>query len=103
MYCTLTCFFFFHRPEQIDKGPFLAVETTCGITFTFGGLCIDPMTASVLSAKAERASIEGLYAAGECTGGLFYHNYPGGSGLTSGTVFGRKAGRSAALAALEKQ
>lgn len=94
---------FFHRPEQIDKSPFLAVETTCGITFTFGGLCIDQMTASVLSAKDERASIEGLYAAGECTGGLFYHNYAGGSGLTSGTVFGRKAGRSAALAALEKE
>jgi succinate dehydrogenase/fumarate reductase flavoprotein subunit len=35
--------------------------------------------------------MEGLYAAG----GLFYHNYPGGSGLTSGTVFGRRAGAAA--------
>jgi tricarballylate dehydrogenase len=40
--------------------------------------------------------IEGLYAAGELVGGLFYHNYPGGSGLTSGAVFGRRAGTSAA-------
>jgi tricarballylate dehydrogenase len=41
--------------------------------------------------------IPGLFAAGELVGGLFYHNYPGGTGLTSGAVFGRIAGRSAAL------
>jgi tricarballylate dehydrogenase len=29
-------------------------------------------------------------------GGLFHHNYPGGSGLMSGAVFGRIAGASAA-------
>jgi tricarballylate dehydrogenase len=29
-------------------------------------------------------------------GGLFYHNYPGGSGLMAGAVFGRRAGASAA-------
>ena len=29
-------------------------------------------------------------------GGLFYHSYPGGSGLSSGMVFGRLAGTSAA-------
>ena len=39
--------------------------------------------------------IPGLHAAGELVGGLFYHNYPGGSGLTAGSVFGRRAGRSA--------
>ena len=33
--------------------------------------------------------IPGLYAAGELVGGLFYFNYPGGSGLMSGAVFGR--------------
>jgi tricarballylate dehydrogenase len=38
----------------------------------------------------------GLYAAGEMVGGLFYSNYPGGSGLISGSVFGRLAGTSAA-------
>ncbi|HUC50877.1 MAG TPA: tricarballylate dehydrogenase, partial [Xanthobacteraceae bacterium] len=31
-------------------------------------------------------------------GGLFYFNYPGGSGLMSGTVFGRIAGTSAGRA-----
>lgn len=29
-------------------------------------------------------------------GGIFYNNYPGGSGLTSGAVFGRKTGISVA-------
>jgi tricarballylate dehydrogenase len=37
-----------------------------------------------------------LFAAGEVVGGLFYFNYPGGTGLTSGAVFGRLAGRHAA-------
>ena len=40
--------------------------------------------------------ITGLYAAGELVGGLFYGNYPGGSGLSAGAVFGRLAGSSAA-------
>jgi len=43
--------------------------------------------------------IPGLYAAGEMVGGLFYFNYPGGSGLMSGAVFGRIAGSSAGRAA----
>ena len=38
----------------------------------------------------------GLRAAGELVGGLFFHNYPGGTGLTAGMVFGRRAGYSAA-------
>ena len=39
--------------------------------------------------------ISGLYAAGELIGGLFYFNYPGGTGLMSGAVFGRISGSSA--------
>ena len=38
----------------------------------------------------------GLFAAGEITGGSFFNNYPGGSGLMKGAVFGRLAGTSAA-------
>jgi tricarballylate dehydrogenase len=30
---------------------------------------------------------------------LFYFNYAGGTGLMSGAVFGRQAGKSAAMAA----
>jgi tricarballylate dehydrogenase len=29
-------------------------------------------------------------------GGLFYHNYPGGTGLMAGAVFGKTAGDSVA-------
>lgn len=79
----------------IDLGPFLAVKVACGITFTFGGLSIDPDTAGVLSRETD-APIKGLFCTGEMVGGLYYNNYPGGSGLTAGTVFGRKAGREAA-------
>jgi tricarballylate dehydrogenase len=41
--------------------------------------------------------IPGLYAAGDLVGGLFYHNYPGGTGLMAGAVFGKTAGASADL------
>ena len=43
--------------------------------------------------------IPGLYTAGEMVGGLFYFNYPSGTGLVSGAVFGRIAGTSAGKAA----
>jgi tricarballylate dehydrogenase len=71
---------------------------TCGITFTFGGIRIAAKSAQVLD--IENVPIPGLYAAGELVGGLFYHNYAGGTGLMSGAVFGRTAGRAAAEAAL---
>ncbi len=77
---------------SLDTPPFLAFAVTCGITFTFGGVKVDS-GARVLD-RADRP-IPGLHAAGESVGGLFYSNYPGGSGLTSGAVFGRRAGASA--------
>jgi tricarballylate dehydrogenase len=79
--------------NRLDQPPFEAYAVTCGITFTFGGLKID-RRARVLDQDQE--PIGGLFAAGEMVGGLFYHNYPGGSGLTAGAVFGRIAGTSAA-------
>ncbi|KAF2235836.1 FAD/NAD(P)-binding domain-containing protein [Viridothelium virens] len=79
----------------IEEPPFLAVKVGSGVTFTFGGLAIDPKTAKVKSAVSGKP-IEGLYCAGEMVGGLFFGNYPGGSGLTAGGVFGRRAGKSAA-------
>lgn len=78
--------------NRLDSPPFEAYGVTCGITFTFGGLQIDAES-YVLNEQGEQ--IEGLYAAGEIVGGLYFHNYPGGSGLMSGAVFGRKAGISA--------
>jgi precorrin 3B synthase CobZ len=81
----------------IDKPPFLAVVVTCGVTFTFGGLKVQAETTAVIS-SAMGKEVPGLYAVGEMMGGLFYENYPGGSGLTSGAVFGRRAGIAAARA-----
>jgi tricarballylate dehydrogenase len=77
----------------INEPPFEAYVTTTGITFTFGGLRIDARGA--VQDLSDR-SIPGLFAAGELVGGLFYENYPGGSGLMAGTVFGKLAGESAA-------
>ena len=85
--------------RPLDTPPFLAFAVTCGITFTFGGVRIDA-GARVLD-RANRP-IPGLHAAGELVGGIFYHNYPGGSGLSSGMVFGRHAGATAARFALAR-
>ncbi|KAF2168682.1 hypothetical protein M409DRAFT_65547 [Zasmidium cellare ATCC 36951] len=77
----------------LSQGPFVAYAVTCGITFTYGGIATDT-SARVLN--NEGRFMPGLWAIGEIAGGLFYHNYPGGAGLTKGTVFGRIAGREAA-------
>ena len=82
--------------NTLDTAPFEAYAVTCGITFTFGGLRITT-DAQVLS--TDGLPIPGLYAAGELVGGIFYFNYPGGTGLTNGAVFGKIAGASAAKAA----
>ena len=77
----------------IDTPPFEAYAVTCGITFSFGGLKINS-DAQVIS--SDGAPIPGLFAAGELVGGIFWFNYPGGTGLTNGSVFGRIAGGNAA-------
>lgn len=89
--------------NPLDTPPFEAYATTCGITFTFGGLRIDRESGQVLDLNLHR--IPGLYACGEMVGGLFYFNYASGTGLVSGAVFGRIAGAGAGKAAkvTEKQ
>jgi len=83
--------------QPLDTPPYDAYATTCGITFTFGGLRIDKDNGQVLNVHFH--PIPGLYTAGEMVGGLFYFNYPSGTGLVSGAVFGRLAGAGAATAA----
>jgi tricarballylate dehydrogenase len=82
--------------NRIETGPFEAYAVTCGITFTFGGIRITPQGQVI---DTDHKPIPGLYAAGEIVGGIFYFNYPGGAGLTAGSVFGRRSGTAAALAA----
>jgi tricarballylate dehydrogenase len=80
--------------QSIDTPPFRAYPVTGGITFTYGGVKVS-QEAAVLNDTSSK--IEGLFACGEMVGGVFLNGYPGGSGLTSGAVFGRIAGQSAAF------
>ena len=79
--------------QKIDEGPFKAYPVTGGITFTYGGVEVDD-NGNVVGESGE--PIDGLFACGEMVGGVFFNGYPGGSGLTSGAVFGRRAGLGAA-------
>jgi tricarballylate dehydrogenase len=82
--------------NRLDQPPYEAYAVTCGITFTFGGLRIDTEGRVI---DMEGQVIPGLFAAGELVGGIFYFNYPGGTGLASGAVFGRLAGTNAGKSA----
>ena len=79
--------------NTLDTPPFRAYPVTGGITFTYGGAKVNKK-GEVLNQNNE--PIAGLFACGEMVGGVFFYGYPGGSGLTSGTIFGRYAGASAA-------
>ena len=79
--------------QTLDKGPFRAFPVTGGITFTYGGVKVDDQGRVI---GTDGAPISGLFACGEMVGGVFFAGYPGGSGLTSGAVFGRRAGYGAA-------
>ena len=85
--------------NRLDAAPFQAFQITCGITFTFGGLRATPDSQVV---DTEGEPMPGLFCAGELLGNLFWFNYPGGTGLTSGAVFGRRAGLGAAAAAKQR-
>lgn len=79
--------------QAFDTPPYKAYPVTGGITFTYGGLKISDQGAVL---REGGTPIAGLYACGEMVGGVFFEGYPGGSGLTSGAVFGRVAGQGAA-------
>jgi tricarballylate dehydrogenase len=87
------------RPEKtnwaipIETPPYRAYAVTGGITFTFGGVRVSA-DAEVLDGVDR--PIPGLFATGEVMGGLFFTNYPLGTGLTRGAVFGKLAGERAA-------
>lgn len=79
--------------RALTDGPFVAYQVTCGITFTFGGLRAS-VDARVID--GDGVPTPNMFVCGEMLGGLFYKNYPGGTGLTAGSVFGRIAGVEAA-------
>ena len=82
------------KPRPIDTPPFYAIPICAGITNTFGGIAIDGHGRVRGSGGS---TIDGLYAAGGCTGGL----EGGGAlgyvgGLIKACVFGLRAGEDAA-------
>ena len=81
----------------IVEPPFEAYIVRCGITFTFGGLKVEPKTGQVQ--HVAQRPIPGLFAAGEIVGGLFHGSYASGSGMMAGANWGRISGTSAAKAA----
>ena len=78
---------------KLEVPPFYADSATGGITFTFGGLKVDEQARVI---GTDWRPIHGLLACGEMIGGLFYDNYPAGTGLVSGATFGSIAGCTAA-------
>ena len=80
----------------LDKPPYIAIPVTGGITFTFGGLKCDTR-ARVIDTRGQ--VMDGLYAAGETMGEIFYYNYPGASSVIRGCVYGRIAAGDAAARA----
>lgn len=79
--------------DPIQMPPFFAFSVAGGITFTYGGIKINT-NAEVLDQDDQ--PIQGLYAAGEMTGGFFMDSYPANAGLARGAVTGYLAGKSAA-------
>ncbi|MFU8865626.1 MAG: FAD-dependent oxidoreductase [Rhodobacterales bacterium] len=79
--------------SRIETPPFYAFSPLVpGITLTFGGVMIDDQARAL---EADGRVISGLYAAGECGGAAFFHDYIGGGALTNALVMGRIAGRGA--------
>ena len=79
--------------NPLDTAPFYAIKVTAGIHHTMGGLTINPQT-QVLA--GDGTVIDGLYAAGEVTGGVHGGNRLGGNAVADFVVFGRIAGEQAA-------
>lgn len=69
--------------EPMEIGP------TCH--YVMGGVEVDPDT--------ELSGVEGLYAVGECSGGMHGSNRLGGNSLSDLIVFGKRAGEAAAARA----
>ena len=70
---------------DISKEPMEVFPT---IHYVMGGIKVDPETCET--------TVPGLFAAGECAGGLHGANRLGGNSLTDLLVFGRRAGEGAA-------
>jgi tricarballylate dehydrogenase len=89
-----------HWALKIDQPPFYAYSLRPGITFTYLGVKVNER-AEVQLSNGQKA--RNIFAAGEImAGSILGKGYVAGFGVTIGTVFGRIAGREAALQALNQ-
>lgn len=79
-------------PAKIETGPYYIVKAAPAVHHTMGGVQINT-DAQVIGKDGK--VIEGLYAAGEVTGGIHGTNRLGSDALADITVFGRIAGENA--------
>jgi tricarballylate dehydrogenase len=78
----------------IDRPPYWAFPLRPGITFTYHGVGVDRRA----KVKTAGGAFENVFAAGEImAGNILTRGYLAGIGMTIGSVFGRIAGREAAL------
>jgi succinate dehydrogenase / fumarate reductase flavoprotein subunit len=84
----------YHQFKQLADVDITAVPMEVGPTmhYTMGGVRADPDRCA--------ASVPGLFAAGECSGGMHGANRLGGNSLSDLIVFGRRAGMGAGEYAL---
>lgn len=88
----------FHRPldiaVEVKKAPFYAARVWPKVHYCMGGVGISPK-AEVLNIRTQQP-IDGLYAAGEVTGGTHGASRLGGCAIADGLCTGRIAGMEAA-------
>ena len=77
---------------DISRGPMEVAPTA---HYTMGGIVVDSET--------HATDVRGLYAAGECVGGLHGANRLGGNSLSEALIAGRRAGEAAAGFAVESE
>lgn len=80
--------------KKLETGPWYALPRVPALHHTMGGIRIDTECRAL---NAEGTPVQGLYAAGEVTGGIHGANRLGGNAVVDTVVFGRIAGESAAL------
>ncbi|WP_298439772.1 flavocytochrome c [uncultured Ferrimonas sp.] len=80
-------------PRALNEGNYYAIEVNPGVHHTMGGVKIDNQT-EILDSNGK--VIDGLYGAGEVTGGVHGANRLGGNAISDIVTFGRLAGEVAA-------
>jgi tricarballylate dehydrogenase len=84
----------------LDRPPFHGYSLRPGITFTYLGVGVDDRARILMANGGPSAN---LFAAGEImAGNILGQGYLAGLGMTIGTVFGRIAGREAAMLAARR-